>query len=275
MNASKPRFPWLYLALAYGLAWLFWIPVALTGQDYQGSPLLVAAVLVGVFGPGAAGIILTYAQEGKAGRKDLWRRVVDVRRIRLLWYVIPILLWPLLHLIAIGLNQLMGGDAPGFEFIRELSAQPMGMLVVVILYFVQAGLEELGWRGYMLDRMQVMLKPLAASLVVGISHALWHLPLFWVAGTNQIKWGFGPDFWLFIAVVVASSIYSTWCYNSNRRSTLAVIVLHFTHNLSLDIFTVPGTQQRIFNLLLVVGAFVIAMVWVVRMRRQSSAIAWA
>jgi len=49
----------MYLLLAYGLTWLFWIPVALTGQDYQASPVLLAVTLVGVFGPGAAGIILT------------------------------------------------------------------------------------------------------------------------------------------------------------------------------------------------------------------------
>ena len=248
--------------------------MALTGQDYQGSPLLVAVVLVGVFGPGAAGIMLTYIEGGKAGGKDFWRRVVDVRRIRPVWYGILILLWPVLHLVAIGLNQLMGGDAPGFEFIRELAAQPMGMLVVVILYFAQAGLEELGWRGYMLDQVQAVMKPLGASLVVGISHALWHLPLFWVAGTNQVKWGFGLDFWLFVAVVVAGSIYSTWCYNDNSRSTLAVILLHFTYNLSWDIFTALGRQQRIYNLLAVSGALVIGTIWVIRMRRQSPAVGW-
>jgi|GEM_PF-5476590 len=31
---SKGRLPWLYVVLAYGLAWLFWIPLALSGRDY-------------------------------------------------------------------------------------------------------------------------------------------------------------------------------------------------------------------------------------------------
>jgi hypothetical protein len=52
MTSSRPKFPWLYLVLAYGLAWALWIPVAMTGQDYQESPLLLFAVLLGVFGPG-------------------------------------------------------------------------------------------------------------------------------------------------------------------------------------------------------------------------------
>jgi hypothetical protein len=69
---------------------------------------------------------------------------------------------------------------------------------------------------------------------------------------------------LFIAFVIASSIYSTWCYNGNHRSTLAVMLLHFTGNLSLDVFTVPGMQDRIFKVLFVLGAVVIFTVWATR-----------
>jgi membrane protease YdiL (CAAX protease family) len=159
------------------------------------------------------------------------------------------------------LNRLFGGGMPRFEFIQKISLQPASLFIVVILYFIQAGLEELGWRGFMLERMQNTMKPLGVSLVVGISHAMWHLPLLWVGGTNQIRWGFGVDFWIFIAVVVAGSVYSTWCYNNNSRSTLAVIVLQFTTKMSLDIFTEPGAQQRIYNMLVIIGAVVIAAVW--------------
>ena len=59
MGNSDSKFPWLYLLLACSLSWVFWIPVALTGQDYQSSPFLLLLVLVGVFGPGVAGIVLT------------------------------------------------------------------------------------------------------------------------------------------------------------------------------------------------------------------------
>ena len=58
MRTSRVRLPWLYLVLAYAFAWVVWIPVALTGQDYQSSPLLLVTVLVGVFGPGLAGALL-------------------------------------------------------------------------------------------------------------------------------------------------------------------------------------------------------------------------
>ena len=158
--------------------------------------------------------------------------------------------------------------APEWKFVLQLLSQPLATPAVVIIYTLQAALEELGWRGYMLDRLQAMWKPLGASLVLGLCHAFWHLPLFWVAGTNQIKWGFGLDFLLFVAVVIASSIYSTWFYNANGRSTLAVIVFHTVGNLSLDVFLASALQQRVFDMLFVLGAVLVATSWTIRTPRR-------
>lgn len=273
MDSSRQRFPWLYLVLAYAFAWVFWIPIAWTRQDYQSSPVLLIAMLAGVFGPGLAAIVLVYLRGDKAARRDFWARALDRRRIRPVWYLIVALLWPLLHVAALALHEVLGGLAPDFALARELLAQPVGLLVVPVLYFLQAGLEELGWRGYMLDRLQAMWSPLPASLVLGICHALWHLPLFWVVGTNQIEVGFGPDFLLFVASGLAASIYFTWCYNDNRRSVLAVTLLHFTGNLSLDLFTVPGPQLRIYQLLHIALAVLVATVWLRPSQQQTTALA--
>jgi membrane protease YdiL (CAAX protease family) len=268
MNTSKPKFPWLYVCLAYSLAWIFWIPVALTRQDYQGSPVLLAIVFLGVFGPGIAGILLTYRELGKEGGRDFWRRVLDFRRISLKWYALVLLLYPALHLIAIAINAWLGGNPPQFAFIREALAMPAGIPLVVILYLLQAGLEELGWRGYMLDRLQAIWKPLTASLVLGVVHAFWHLPLFFVVGTNQSRYLSVFDFSLFIVFVLAGSIYSTWCYNDNHRSTLAVILLHTVANLSLDAFLLTGTGETISKVLIGFSAVVIALAWMANSMRQ-------
>jgi membrane protease YdiL (CAAX protease family) len=268
MTRSRRTIPWLYLVLAYGLAWIFWIPVALTGQNYQESPLLLLTVLIGVFGPGLAGIILTYREEDKEGKRDFWRRAFDWRRIRLWWCAVIVLLWPALHGLAIGINSILGGQKPGFDFVRELVAQPLQSPVVVLLYFAQAGLEELGWRGYMLERIQPTRGPLRASLLVGIFHAFWHLPTFWIVGTNQIEMGFGLDFLLFVAAAVSSSVYETWCYYGNGRSTLAATLLHTTGNLAIDTLSDgPGApQNRVFTLLMALGAIAVGVVWTARGR---------
>ena len=92
-------------------------------------------------------------------------------------------------------------------------------------------------------------------------------------GTNQIEYGFDPDLWLFVANGVAASIFSTCCYNDNVRSMLAVTLLHFTANLSLDIFTTPGPQFRIYQLLAIAVAVVIAAIWFRGRQRQARAVA--
>ncbi len=269
MTDPKYRFPWVYLLLAYALAWIFWIPLAMTGRDYQSSPLLVALFLLGVSGPGLSGIILTYWEGGRQGAREFWQRAFDFHRIRLPWVGMILLFWPGLSALASAISYFSGGSLPGFEMLRQMIQQPAGFLVIPVLYVIQAGVEELGWRGYMLDRLQARRKPLGSALIVGAFHTFWHLPLFWVAGTNQITWGFGLDFWIFIGMVFAGSIYSTWCYNSNGRSTLAVTLLHATLNLSLDLFNEPGVEQRIFFAIVCLGACIVAVLWLLQMKPLS------
>ena len=42
MKISTSVFPWRFIILAYSIAWVCWIPVAVTRQDYQSSPLLLS-----------------------------------------------------------------------------------------------------------------------------------------------------------------------------------------------------------------------------------------
>jgi hypothetical protein len=99
--------------------------------------------------------------------------------------------------------------------------------------------------------------------MIGAFHAFWHLPLFWVVGTNQIKMGFGIGFFFFIAFVIASSIFTTWCYIRNGSSTLAATLLHCTGNLNFDIFaTAPESMKhRIYIILMVLGALMVILTW--------------
>jgi len=272
---SRTKFPWLFLILAYGFAWLMWIPVVLTRQDYQSSPLLLVIVFLGIFGPGIAGILLTYLQGDREQWRDFWSRMLDMKRIRPRWYAVILFFWPAMQLLALFLNQLMGGIPSESEFIKEMIKQPISIPVVVLLYFLQAGLEELGWRGYMLERLLPSWGALKSSLIVGIFHAFWHLPMFWVVGTNQSKMGLDTDFLIFVIQTIAFSIYSTWCYIGNDHSTLAVTLFHGVGNLCLDIFMVaPGTMKyNIFTLFMVAGAIIVSLVWLTRTGEQKAQLA--
>ena len=72
-----------FVALAYGLSWACWIPLALTGtvvEAGQGWP----THLPGLLGPAVAAVVVTAATEGRRGLRELGRRMVRWR-VRWVW----------------------------------------------------------------------------------------------------------------------------------------------------------------------------------------------
>lgn len=252
----------IYLILSFTLSWAVWIPVALSGKDYQSSPYLLAGTLVGAFGPGLAAILINFIRWDMERVTDFRQRIYDFTRIRPAWYLIILLIWPVLHGIAIGFTTLLGDPIPESGFLSQLIAKPNTIPLVVFVYFLQAGLEELGWRGFLQEQLGKRMSRSLSSLLVGIIHTVWHLPLFWVVGTNQMKMGFRGDFLVFILFVISSSVITAWCYYSNGRSIMAAALLHTVGNLSFDIFAyAPGTTKHLVYVLLSVLSAVLILVY--------------
>lgn len=114
----------------------------------------------------------------------------------------------------------------------SLLSNPLHLFVNVVMTFALGPFpEELGWRGYALDRLQARRTALGASLLLGMAWAAWHLPLFFVKGSYQNGLGFGSaGFWLYGLTAVSASVLLTFVYNSNDRSVLSAILLHFVLN---------------------------------------------
>lgn len=251
MTERTGKFPWIFLLLGFALSWAIWIPVAISGQDYQASPGNLISVLVGAFGPGLAAIFLTVINRDKGELRDFQSRIYELRRIRPSWILIILAVWPALHAAAIGITRLLGAPIPDSPFLEELSTQPNTIPLIVFLYFLQAGVEEIGWRGFLQEKLGRMFSLPFSTLLTGGIHTIWHLPLFWVVGTNQMKMGFGQDFLIFIVFVIASSVITAWCYYGNKRSIMAAALLHTLGNLSFDIFAyAPGTTKHLVFVLL-------------------------
>jgi uncharacterized protein len=261
---------WVFIVLTYFISWLFWIPVAFTGQDVNGTKLLIPFVLGG-FGPSVAGIIMVYRNNDKQGRVDFWKRVVDFKRISTSWYLFIFLVFPALYTFLFGINSLMGNPLPKFARTAQIASNPLLLIGIVITGILTGPLsEELGWRGFALDRLQARWSPLIASLVLAPFWWAWHLPLFFVRGTTQYRWGVGtPDFWLFMIAIVPLTILLTWVYNHNNKSILAAIFTHFMYNFSLGMVS-PLSENN--NLIQVILLFVIAIGLFATYERFSSSV---
>ena len=91
---------------------------------------------------------------------------------------------------------------------------------------VGGGLEEVGWRGYLLPRMQERRSALAASLIVGVVWTFWHLPLLLMEGTSQASFALG---W-YALHTIALAVLFTWAYNASGGSTLLAVLAHAAVN---------------------------------------------
>ena len=224
----------LFIVLTYIISWLFWIPVALSGQDVNETILLIPFVLGG-FGPSIAGIIMVYRNRDKKGRRDFWKSIVDLKRISTKWYLFIFLIFPASFAILFGINSLHGNPLPEFKRMAQIGSNPLFLIGIVITGILTGPLsEELGWRGFALDRLQARWSPLISSLILAPFWWAWHLPLFFIQDTTQYKWGVGTlDFWLFMIAIVPLTILLTWVYNHNNKSILAAIFLHFMYNFTL------------------------------------------
>jgi membrane protease YdiL (CAAX protease family) len=184
--------------------------------------------------------------------------------------LIIIFLWPVLHGLALVITDLFNQTRPDSPFLQEVIKQPNTIPLVIFLYLLQAGVEEIGWRGYLQEKLYHQFGPTLSSLLVGIFHTIWHLPLFWLVGTNQFKMGFGLDFIFFVGLVISTAVVTAWCYLDNRHSILAAALLHTTGNLSFDIFGyAPGSfKHRIFIGLVILAAGLVLFILMQRKHPQ-------
>ena len=256
---SKWSSVWVYFVVAFGVSWLIEIALALSGVSMEATsgPVLLS---LAVFGPAIAGIGLTYLTQDKIGRHDYWLRIIDTRRISLRWYLVIFLFPAVLFGLAALLDFLTGGSGCTFGAqLWQFSANPF---YLIFLIFLAPILEEFGWRGYALDRLQLRWSALVSSVILGFFWALWHLPIFFIKGTYQYGVGLGSfHFWTYMISVIPLALFFTWIFNNNGRSTLSAMLFHIMIDNWAYVFSVTDRAYAYFVVLTVVAAIAIIMIW--------------
>lgn len=252
--------PLFACGLALGWSWLFWMTAVVMGINFESTAGIVLGLL-GLLGPMVAGMTGTYLTYGKEGRRDYWRRVVDWKRIGARWYIVIFLLVPVLMGLAGALDTLLGGSGASWgEPAVEFWARPWTIIPFVLTTFFVGPMEEFGWRGYVLDRLQERWRPLTASLILGVIWSVWHLPLFLIEGTYQYNLGIGsPAFWLFMVGIVPLNVVFTWVYNNTGRSILAAMLLHFMINFTGEMVDTSMRAEGFYIGLWIVAATVVSV----------------
>ncbi len=221
-----------YFAIAYAGSWIVETPLVLSqrGQNVITLPeplLLFIFFFAAYFGPLLGALVVTGLSDGRAGVWKLLGRIVQWR-VGIQWYLIPIIGFPLVFILAyafvLGPSSL-GGVAQNWVLILTsyIPALLLGLL------FPSLG-EEPGWRGFALPRLQLRYGALVGTLILGVLHAFWHLPAYFLPGAI-LPGAFDPT--VFVAnscAIIAFSFLWTWVFNNARGSILIAMVAHAASN---------------------------------------------
>lgn len=250
-RSRRRRLFFLYTFIAYVISWAIEIPLALKAQGLISVDLPFAVHYCAASGPLIAGLILTWYEDGSTGVKDLAARIIRWR-VEPIWWITAIS--PLLlFLLAAVLTRLFQGTWLDVRMLGRVDFLPDLGAAAMFLWLATYGFgEEVGWRGYLLPRLQRDRSAWSATVILWIIWAIWHVPSFFYLQTVT---GVGTLIG-FLLGVLAGTIFLTWLYNGSGGSVLIVAVWH-----GLFDFVTACTQCKSGLIAATVSTFV--MLWAV------------
>lgn len=245
-----------FVVLAYVFAWSWSLPLVFAGETVeqgQGWPTHVPSLLA----PLLAAFVVVGFTEGRAEIADLVGRIGRWRFSPKWWLVVvsPALV---LGLTLAGLA-LAGEDLPAWGDFSEFTGLPSyGVISTLLMVFVLNGLgEEVGWRGYLQDRLQRRFGPLFSTLIVAAIWAVWHTPFFFILSTYS---GFNAMTMVMFPLGLASgAVVLTWLYNRTGRSVLAVALWHTLYNMAVATAGATDLIQGVVTAVVMVAAVILVI----------------
>ena len=203
-----------YFFLAFAISWGGSLAVLgskfFQGEAYQMTDRILA-LLAMLLGPSLSGLILTRVVDGRAGSRSLFGRM---RRWRVggRWYLVALLTFPvLISVVLMALSRFV-----------SLEFRPSFMKLGIIYGLFAGFFEEIGWMGFAYPKMRLKYSVLAAGLILGLAHGIWHVVADYF-GSSRILGGYWlPHFalmWCF--AMVALRVIIVWIYENTRSVFLA------------------------------------------------------
>ena len=228
MSAFR-RSPLVGIGFVFAFTWP--VGLALAAQSRGLIPAIVpslAGLLIGYLVVAGA-IVATALQDGGSGVRALLLRFL-VWRVSVTWYAVALFGFPLLYLAALAVYAVSTGAAPDFATPPVTKLVPAGLSLLVVapawlLYEIFTNGEEIGWRGYLLPRLQSRNRPLVATLIVAAVWAAWHFPKFLVVPAT-----YEYPLWLWLVDIGAKAVLATWLFNHAGGSLLLATLFHASWN---------------------------------------------
>jgi membrane protease YdiL (CAAX protease family) len=223
----------LFFLLTLAISWAIWIPAAIAKLHGETTILAPEGLIGGLarWTPGLVALLLAFLLSGKTGIGKVFQ-AIRVWRVGLFWYIFALFFQIVIFYAGKTLDTLLGNT---YEVVSPLisvyGAQAALMAPIVIIFaFPGAFTEELGWRGYVLPKLQNKLNALLSSVIVAVFWGAWHIPLLIYFG--EIKANDFLGYLLTIVNIIPVAIIYTWIYNNTKGSLLLVTLFHIGQQLS-------------------------------------------
>ncbi len=214
----RTRQVFIFFCIAYAWTWLFFVPLALSTAGLGWLPFHLSIpimTVLGTFGPTISGVLTLRLTEHRWPGK---RSIKSARQFFLGLLLAPLLVFltyaavPAIILVKVPVSALQWSALASLSF-YDLSTVLGGPLF-----------EEPGWRGFALSRLQDLLGPSRAALLLGFMWWGWHLPLF------LCKFWSSSGAGAYLLIVVGLSFLFTFLYNLSWGSVVVTIVAHAAFN---------------------------------------------
>lgn len=230
-----PRRGKIFLVFTFTLTWLSWWFLAyLTGSNILAFESAAGQFLyiLGGSAPTIGAYVAVVATKDAGSLREFHSRVFKVRVAAKL-YAFSILVPVGLGVTTLGISLLTD---PAY-----LADNPPQSIFLFIPFFIIAifmgGLEEFGWRGVLQPVLTNRINLFTANLIIGLTWDIWHLPVFYIAGTSLE----GNPFFLFALAGIGYSAFMTWLY-AETESVFLCVLFHASINATATagLFTVIG-----------------------------------
>ncbi|WP_026477667.1 CPBP family intramembrane glutamic endopeptidase [Alkaliphilus transvaalensis] len=208
--------------------------------------------------------LIVVATLGGSREMQLFIKKCYFDNIRIGYIAIAVLL-PLTILTISKLTSLIFVD--GNLFITGITKKKL----IIIMWALIA--EEIGWRGFLQEKLDKLYGFFTTPLLVGIIWALWHYHLFWL-GTMT------APIVLFVSGCIADSFIYYWVTKKSKGNVIPASVLHFTQNLFISLFlinpeynhgsTIPYLIFVAYSIIMAIGV----TMWELKTKKKHGAISW-
>ena len=218
-----------YFILVFGLVWLWEFPIYGLMDYWEGYIFFMIAI-----SPSVIGLVMIAVTEGDWGIGRLIYRCTHWR-VSIVWYFIALLSAPILFFITVFSvpNDAAAFQMPSASFIwTYLSA-------LVVGFFGAPMLEEIGWRGFALSRLQHRYGALLGTCILGSLWAIWYAPSWFLTSRGVIGNNFLETLVPFLKYegsILGSAIIYTWIFNHTNGSLFLSMLFHASINITFAKF---------------------------------------